>query len=100
MARIVTKLNDTQIKKAKATDDNKEITLYDGDGLMLRVKPSGKKIWYFNYQVPVTKKRTKTKLGNYPHLTLARAELCVMNTYLYLQTASTHRFIMKKWLMT
>ncbi|MBL4317928.1 integrase arm-type DNA-binding domain-containing protein [Klebsiella pneumoniae] len=48
MARIVTKLNDTQIKKAKATDDNKEITLYDGDGLMLRVKPSGKKIWYFN----------------------------------------------------
>lgn len=73
MARIVTKLNDTQIKKAKATDDNKEITLYDGDGLMLRVKPSGKKIWYFNYQVPVTKKRTKTKLGNYPHLTLARA---------------------------
>ncbi|AHW87456.1 phage integrase [Klebsiella michiganensis HKOPL1] len=56
MARIVTKLNDTQIKKAKATDDNKEITLYDGDGLMLRVKPSGKKVWYFNYQVPVTKK--------------------------------------------
>lgn len=73
MARIVTKLNDTQIKKAKATDDNKEIILYDGDGLMLRVKPSGKKIWFFNYQVPVTKKRTKTKLGNYPHLTLARA---------------------------
>lgn len=73
MARIVTKLNDTQIKKAKTADDDKEITLYDGEGLMLRVKPSGKKIWYFNYQVPVTKKRTKTKLGNYPHLTLARA---------------------------
>ena len=59
MARIVTKLNDTQIKKAKATDDNKEITLYDGDGLMLRVKPSGKKIWYFNYQVQWPKNEQK-----------------------------------------
>lgn len=72
MARIVTKLVDSQIKKAKP-DDGKELTLYDGDGLMIRIRSQGKKIWYFGYQAPVTKKRTKISLGAYPHLTLAQA---------------------------
>ena len=53
----------------------KTITLFDGGGLIIRVKPSGKKIWYYNYVKPFTKKRTNIKLGDYPALTLEEARL-------------------------
>jgi len=74
MPKVVTKLNDTQIKNTKPGE--KEVNLFDGDGLFLRISPTakgGKKNWYFRYAVPVTKKRTKMSLGTYPHLTLAQA---------------------------
>lgn len=74
MPKVVTKLNDTQIKNTKPGE--KEVNLFDGDGLFLRISPAvkgGKKNWYFRYAVPVTKKRTKMSLGTYPHLTLAQA---------------------------
>lgn len=74
MPKVVTKLNDTQIKSTKPGE--KEVNLFDGDGLFLRISPilkGGKKNWYFRYAVPVTKKRTKMSLGTYPHLTLAQA---------------------------
>lgn len=71
MPKIATKLTDTEIKKAKAGE--KELSLWDGDGLFIRIKPSGKKIWYFNYKTPAGNKRTKTSLGVYPHVTLAMA---------------------------
>ncbi|WP_172796945.1 phage integrase central domain-containing protein [Pantoea ananatis] len=74
MAKIAKKLTDTEIKSIKPAD--KEINLFDGDGLILRIAPLAKgwkKNWYFRYAVPVSKKRTKMSLGTYPHLTLARA---------------------------
>ncbi|EIE0236153.1 TPA: integrase domain-containing protein, partial [Salmonella enterica subsp. diarizonae serovar 61:l,v:z35] len=71
MPKVATKLTDTEIKKAKPTE--KEFTLWDGDGLFLRIKPSGKKIWHLGYTVPLTKKRAKMSLGFYPYLTLAQA---------------------------
>ena len=74
MAKIAKKLTDTEIKSTKPAD--KEINLFDGDGLILRITPlakGGKKNWYFRYAVPVSKKRTKMSLGTYPHLTLAKA---------------------------
>ncbi|HAV1845422.1 TPA: tyrosine-type recombinase/integrase [Enterobacter hormaechei subsp. xiangfangensis] len=74
MAKIAKKLTDTEIKSTKPAD--KEINLFDGDGLILRIAPltkGGKKNWYFRYAVPVSKKRTKMSVGTYPHLTLARA---------------------------
>ncbi|EGY5232249.1 tyrosine-type recombinase/integrase [Salmonella enterica] len=74
MAKIAKKLTDTEVKSTKPAD--KEINLFDGDGLILRIAPlskGGKKNWYFRYAVPVSKKRTKMSLGTYPHLTLARA---------------------------
>jgi len=40
-------LNNTEIKQAKAKD--KEYSLADVDGLMLRIKPNGSKLWLFNY---------------------------------------------------
>ena len=64
MAKIAKKLTDTEIKSTKPAD--KEINLFDGDGLILRIAPlskGGKKNWYFRYAVPVSKKRTKMCSG-------------------------------------
>jgi hypothetical protein len=47
MPKKVTPLNNTQIKQAKPKD--KEYNLSDGDGLNLRVKPNGSKLWLLNY---------------------------------------------------
>lgn len=73
MPKVATKLTDTEIKKSQPR--GKEFTLWDGEGLFLRIKPSGKKIWHLAYTVPFTKKRSKMSLGTYPHLTLARARV-------------------------
>lgn len=84
MPKVVSKLNDTQIKSTKPGE--KEVNLFDGDGLFLRISPtvkSGKINLYFRYAVPVTKKRTKMSLGTYPHLTLAQARF-LRNQYLAL----------------
>lgn len=71
MARTTKPLSDTEIKNAKPKD--KVYNLADGKGLYLKIKPSGYKVWIFNYQKPFTKKRIADTLGEYPALTLARA---------------------------
>lgn len=75
MARTTRALNKTQIENAKPKD--KEYILADGNGLILRVKPTGSKIWIFNYISPATNKRTNLTIGRYPALLLsdARAKL-------------------------
>ena len=71
MARTTLPLSDTQISKAKAKE--REYNLSDGEGLMLRVKPNGSKLWLFNYTRPFTKKRANISFGTYPDLSLAKA---------------------------
>lgn len=71
MARTVRSLSDTQVKQAKPRD--REYNLPDGDGLYLRVKPSGSKLWLFNYLRPYTKRRTNLSFGSYPEVSLAGA---------------------------
>lgn len=71
MAKITKPLTNTEVKQAKPKD--KEYNLSDGDGLQLRVKPNGSKLWLFNYQKPITKKRANLSLGKYPALSLADA---------------------------
>jgi len=71
MARKTTALTNTQVKQAKAKE--KEYNLSDGEGLMLRVKPNGSKLWLFNYTRPYTKKRANLSFGIYPDLSLANA---------------------------
>lgn len=78
MPKIITPLSPTEVLNAKAKTDpvtgQKVDTPYrDGDGLELMVKASGKRIWYFRYQKPVSKKRTMLSFGEYPSLTLAQA---------------------------
>lgn len=64
-------LTNTEVKAAKTS--SKELSLYDGGGLLLLVKPSGVKTWRFRYYHPSTKKRTTLTFGNYPALSLAEA---------------------------
>ncbi|MDM2996369.1 MULTISPECIES: integrase domain-containing protein [unclassified Citrobacter] len=71
MARITRPLTNNEILKAKPRE--KDFTLHDGDGLFLLVKTSGKKLWRFRYQRPVSNSRTNLSLGSYPALTLAAA---------------------------
>ncbi|UPR28978.1 MULTISPECIES: tyrosine-type recombinase/integrase [Vibrio] len=71
MARKVIPLTNTQVKQAKSKE--KEYSLNDGDGLSLRIRPSGSKSWFFTYLVPITKKRFKISFGSYPEVTLAQA---------------------------
>jgi hypothetical protein len=43
MARVTKPLTNTEVKQAKPKE--KEFNLVDGDGLALRVKPNGSKLW-------------------------------------------------------
>ena len=71
MAKPTTPLTATQVANAKPKE--KEYNLCDGRGLRLRIKPSGSKIWLFNYVRPNTTKRTNLGFGPYPEVTLASA---------------------------
>ncbi|AZV46887.1 hypothetical protein C3L23_06245 [Nautilia sp. PV-1] len=69
MPRIATPLNDTKIKKAKPKE--KLYKMFDGDGLYLEIKPSGKKTWRIKYRLN-GKEKTYT-IGEYPTITLSKA---------------------------
>ena len=71
MARTTKPLTNTEIKQAKPRD--KDYPLSDGNGLQLRVKSNGSKLWLFNYYRPYTKKRANLSLGRYPDVTLAKS---------------------------
>ena len=64
MARVTKPLTNTEVKQAKPKD--KEFNLVDGNGLALRVKPNGSKLWVFTYVRPYTKKRTSLSLAMSP----------------------------------
>lgn len=85
MARTTKPLTNTEVQQAKPKD--KEFNLADGDGLALRVKPNGSKLWIFNYYRPYTKKRTSLSLGTYPATTLAEARK---------KRAEAHKLLAKK----
>ena len=65
------KLTDSRLRTTKP--EAKEYSLSDGDGLYLRVKPNGTRLWIFNYYKPSDKKRANISFGPYPDVTLAAA---------------------------
>lgn len=71
MARTTKPLTNTEVKQAKPKD--KIYSLSDGSGLQLRIKPTGSKLWLFDYYRPFTKKRTSLSLGSYPDVSLVNA---------------------------
>lgn len=56
MAWITRPLTNNEILKAKPQE--KDFTLHDGDGLLLLIKTSSKKLWRFRYQRPRSSSRT------------------------------------------
>ena len=71
MPRVTKPLNATEVKNAKSKD--KEYRLSDGQGLQLRVSPSGGKQWQLNYYRPGNGKRANFSLGRYPEVKLEQA---------------------------
>ena len=71
MPRHTKPLTTTVIKNAKPAE--KEYNLFDGQGLSLRVRPSGSKFWILNYYRPFTGKRANISLGSYSLVPLTEA---------------------------
>ncbi|KGU86641.1 integrase domain-containing protein [Pseudomonas mediterranea] len=71
MGAQATRLSDVKIRAAKP--QAKDYILTDGNGLQLRVRTNGSRLWNFNYVHPVTKKRINMGLGTFPELSLAHA---------------------------
>ena len=71
MARVTKPLTNTEVDRAKP--QAKISSLFDGDGLELKVNPTGTKKWVFKYYKPFTKKRTNLTFGVYPDISLADA---------------------------
>ncbi|WNC72524.1 integrase domain-containing protein [Thalassotalea psychrophila] len=73
MANTTTPLSDIKVKTTKPQE--KEYALFDGGGLVLRVRPNGSKSWRFTYTKPFTKKRSNVSFGTYPEVSLAAARI-------------------------
>jgi integrase len=73
MPRTTKPLTDTEVKNARPK--TKEYSLADGNGLSIRIKPNGSKLWIFNYSRPFTKTRANISLGKYPTVSLAKARI-------------------------
>ena len=73
MARKTKPLSDVGIRRAKVPDGKRDLTLYDGDGLTVRVLPSGSKTFYLEYKHPHTRKNRRMKLGRFGDLSLSQA---------------------------
>lgn len=71
MARVTKPLTNTEVDKAKP--QAKVSSLFDGDGLELKINPSGTKKWLLKYYKPFTNKRTNLTFGVYPDISLADA---------------------------
>lgn len=71
MARTTKPLTTTQLNNAKPKE--KLYRLYDGNGLVINIMPSGGKYWYLQYKNPVTNKAQMHKIGDYPAVSLADA---------------------------
>ena len=63
-------LTDAKIKSLKIEDGKRHA---DRDGLVLEIRPSGKKVFIFRFQWE--KKPQTITLGNYPGLSLAEARV-------------------------
>ncbi|TLS78301.1 DUF4102 domain-containing protein [Mariprofundus erugo] len=61
-------LTDMQIKNAKVAEGKKQTKLYDGAGLYLLVRPSGR---YWRYDFEILGKRRTYAIGKYPDIPLA-----------------------------
>ena len=59
----VTRLTETKIKQAIPKE--KDYALGDGNGLQMRIRINGSKLWLLLYTHPITKKRVTMGFGPY-----------------------------------
>lgn len=69
MPKRISPLTDTQVRNLKAT--NREVKIFDGNGLFLVATPSGGKLWRMKYRIDGKEKLLS--FGPYPHVSLALA---------------------------
>lgn len=74
MSSSINRLTDKKLKALSATSRDKESTISDGGGLMIRISSNGVISWYFQYRLggrnsPISRAR----IGRYPEMTLAKA---------------------------
>lgn len=70
MPKQITKLTETQIKSAKP-EKGKAKKLFDGENLILLVRPSGTKVWQYPYKLHG--KNNVYTIGQYPEVGAAKA---------------------------
>lgn len=74
MASSINRLNDKRLKALSAGGHDKDHTLSDGGGLMVRVSKNGALSWFYQYKLDGRgSKASRPRLGRYPDLTLAKA---------------------------
>ncbi|TKI07543.1 integrase domain-containing protein [Martelella alba] len=71
MAVLTRPLSASEVQKAKSAE--KDYELFDGQGLTLFIRTTGRKIWRFRYKRPGSTSRTTITLGHYPAMSLASA---------------------------
>lgn len=63
----------TEAKVRQAKPKGKIYFLADDDGLSLKIEPNGRKSWSYRYSLAGINKRPRTKLGEYPVMSLKEA---------------------------
>ena len=81
MPRYTKPLNVKEIDKAKPRE--KEYSLQDGQGLALRIRPSGAKLWVFNYYHPHTKKTIQYQPGALPEILPLRGTIACWQSHYF-----------------
>jgi integrase len=69
MAKVIAPLTEMKVKRAKPKE--KLYKMFDGNGLYLEIKPTGKKTWRIKYRL-YNKEKTYT-IGEYPIIPLSQA---------------------------
>ena len=70
-ARVLS--TERQIQYAKSRGDRTEYRISSARNLVLVVRPTGSKAWYFRFVSPITRKHRKMRIGEYPTMGLAAA---------------------------
>ena len=63
----------TAKKVENATPRSKEYKLHDGEGLFLRIRPSGAKSWLFSFSLPGDRRLIRMTLGSVNNISLKKA---------------------------
>lgn len=74
MSSSINRLTDKKLKALSASKHEKDSTLSDGGGLMIRISKNGAVSWFYQYRIDGRgSKVSRPNLGRYPDMSLAKA---------------------------